>query len=93
LVLTIATLMLPFQVTLIPLFLVFKNLGWVGDFRPLILPTFFGNAYYIFLLRQFFMTIPPTFPTQPAWTARANIGSSGRLCCHSLTGPGHSCHF
>jgi len=58
LILTIATLMLPFQVTLVPLFIVFKNLGWVGDFRPLILPTFFGNAYYIFLLRQFFMTIP-----------------------------------
>lgn len=57
-ILTIATLMLPFQVTLIPLFLVFKNLGWVGDFRPLIIPHFFGSALYIFLLRQFFMTIP-----------------------------------
>lgn len=55
---TIATLMLPFQVTLIPVFLVFKNLGWVGDFRPLILPQFFGYAYYIFLLRQFFTSIP-----------------------------------
>jgi multiple sugar transport system permease protein len=50
--------MLPFQVTLIPLFIVFKNLGWVGDFRPLIVPHFFGGAFYIFLLRQFFMTIP-----------------------------------
>ena len=56
--LTIATLMLPFQVTLVPVFLVFKQLGWVGDFRPLILPQFFGYAYYIFLMRQFFMTIP-----------------------------------
>jgi multiple sugar transport system permease protein len=56
--LTIATLMLPFQVTLIPVFLVFKNLGWVGDLRPLIVPQFFGYALYIFLLRQFFMTIP-----------------------------------
>lgn len=55
---TVATLMLPSQVTLIPLFLVFKGLGWVGDFRPLIVPHFFGNALYIFLLRQFFMTIP-----------------------------------
>jgi multiple sugar transport system permease protein len=55
---TIATLMLPSQVTLIPVFLVFKNLGWVGDFRPLILPQFFGFALYIFLMRQFFMTIP-----------------------------------
>ncbi len=57
-VITVATLMLPFQVTLIPLFIVFKNLGWVGDFRPLIVPHFFGGALYIFLLRQFFMTIP-----------------------------------
>jgi multiple sugar transport system permease protein len=56
--LTVATLMLPFQVTLIPLFIVFKNMGWVGDFRPLIIPHFFGGALYIFLLRQFFMTIP-----------------------------------
>jgi multiple sugar transport system permease protein len=57
-ILTVSTLMLPYQVTLIPLFLVFKNLGWVGDFRPLIIPHFFGSALYIFLLRQFFMTIP-----------------------------------
>lgn len=57
-ILTVATLMLPFQVTLIPLFLVYKNLGWVGDFRPLIIPQFFGGALYIFLLRQFFMSIP-----------------------------------
>ncbi len=55
---TVATLMLPFQVTLIPLFIVFKTLGWVGDFRPLIIPSFFGSALYIFLLRQFFMTLP-----------------------------------
>lgn len=55
---TVATLMLPFQVTLIPLFIVFKNFGWVGDFRPLIVPHFFGGALYIFLLRQFFMSIP-----------------------------------
>jgi len=57
-ILTVATLMLPFQVTLIPLFIVFKNLGWVGDFRPLIVPHYFGSALYIFLLRQFFMTLP-----------------------------------
>ena len=57
-IITVATLMLPFQVTLIPLFLVFKRLDWVGDFRPLIIPHFFGNGLYIFLLRQFFMSIP-----------------------------------
>jgi multiple sugar transport system permease protein len=58
LIVTLATLMLPFQVTLIPVFLVFKNLGWVGSLKPLILPHFFGVAYYIFLLRQFFASIP-----------------------------------
>ncbi|CAN5871373.1 carbohydrate ABC transporter permease [soil metagenome] len=57
-IITVATLMLPFQVTLIPLFILFTNIGWVGDFRPLIIPHFFGSGLYIFLLRQFFMTIP-----------------------------------
>lgn len=57
-ILTVATLMLPFQVTMIPLFLVFKNLGWVNSWLPLIVPHWFGGALYIFLLRQFFMTIP-----------------------------------
>ncbi|MEM7537727.1 MAG: carbohydrate ABC transporter permease [Chloroflexota bacterium] len=57
-ILTIAMLMLPFQVTMIPLFLVFKQLDWVGTFYPLIIPHWFGVPLYIFLLRQFFMTIP-----------------------------------
>jgi multiple sugar transport system permease protein len=57
-ILMLATLMLPFQVTMIPLFILFKTLGWVGSFAPLIVPTFFGSAFNIFLLRQFFMTIP-----------------------------------
>ncbi len=57
-ILTVATLMLPYQVTLIPLFIVFRQLHWVGDFRPLIFPAFFGSALYIFLLRQFFLTLP-----------------------------------
>lgn len=57
-ILTVATLMLPFQVTMIPLFIVFKNLGWVNSWFPLIIPHWFGGALYIFLLRQFFLTIP-----------------------------------
>lgn len=56
--LTIATLLLPYQVTLVPLFIVFRTLGWVGTFLPLIVPHFFGSAIYIFLLRQFMLTIP-----------------------------------
>ncbi len=54
----IATLMVPAQVTLIPLFLVFKNLGWIGSLKPLIVPYFFLQPFSIFLLRQFFLTIP-----------------------------------
>ena len=53
-----ATLMLPFQVQMIPLYIIFRHLGWIGTFLPLIVPPFFGNALYIFLLRQFLLTIP-----------------------------------
>jgi ABC-type glycerol-3-phosphate transport system permease component len=56
--LCIATMMLPAQVTMIPLYTIFARLGWVDTFIPLILPAFFGSPFYIFLLRQFFMTIP-----------------------------------
>ena len=55
---TVATLMLPYQVTLIPLFVVWSKAGFVNTFVPLIVPHWFGAALYIFLLRQFFMGIP-----------------------------------
>ncbi len=55
---TIATMLLPFEVTLVPLFIVFRTIGWVGTFLPIIIPTYFGSAFYIFLLRQFMMTLP-----------------------------------
>lgn len=54
----IATMMLPTQVTLMPQFLIFTKLGWVNSFKPLWVPAFFGTAFFIFLLRQFFLTIP-----------------------------------
>ncbi len=54
----LATMMLPHHVTMIPLFLVFRALGWVDTFRPLWVPAFLGNAFFIFLLRQFFASIP-----------------------------------
>jgi multiple sugar transport system permease protein len=56
--LVISTMMLPSQVTIVPLFLFFRNLGWVGSLKPLIVPAFLGDAFSIFLLRQFFLTIP-----------------------------------
>lgn len=54
----ISTLMIPGAVTLIPTFIIFRNLGWIGTPNPLTWPAFTGNAFYIFLLRQFFLTIP-----------------------------------
>lgn len=56
--LLLATMMIPGQVTMIPVFLLFSKLHWVDTFLPLIIPSFFGNAFFIFLLRQFFLTIP-----------------------------------
>ncbi|MFC9707238.1 carbohydrate ABC transporter permease [Paenibacillus sp. NPDC056933] len=55
---TLAVMMIPGQVTMIPLFLLFTKLGWVGTPLPLIVPQFFGVPIYIFLLRQFFMGLP-----------------------------------
>jgi multiple sugar transport system permease protein len=55
---TLSTMMIPYPVTLIPQFLVFKEIGWVGTFLPLIVPNFMGVPFFIFLLRQFFLTIP-----------------------------------
>jgi multiple sugar transport system permease protein len=54
----VATIILPFQVTLIPTYAVFFGLGWVGTWLPLIVPHLFSNAYNVFLLRQYFLTIP-----------------------------------
>jgi multiple sugar transport system permease protein len=57
-VILLATIMLPAQVTMLPVFLIFRALGWTGTFLPLIVPAFFGSAFSIFLLRQFFLTVP-----------------------------------
>jgi multiple sugar transport system permease protein len=58
-ILVLATMMLPFQVTMIPIYLLFNDrLGWGDTFLPLIVPAFFANAWDVFLLRQFFRTIP-----------------------------------
>ncbi len=54
----IGTIVLPGQVTLVPTFALFSAIGWTGTWLPLIVPHFFSNAYNVFLLRQFFMTIP-----------------------------------
>jgi ABC-type glycerol-3-phosphate transport system permease component len=57
-VLLIATLMVPAQVTLIPLFTIYKSLGWIDTFLPLIVPHFTAGAFNVFLIRQFMLTFP-----------------------------------
>ena len=54
----LGTMMIPGWVRTVPLFVTFKTLGWINSFKPLVIPAFFGNAFSIFLLRQFFMDIP-----------------------------------
>ena len=76
---TIATMMLPFHVTMIPLFMVFHQLGWVGTFLPLIVPSFFGMPFFIFLLRQFFMTIPPELSDAARMDGAGEFGIYARI--------------
>ncbi|MGC8890886.1 MAG: carbohydrate ABC transporter permease [bacterium] len=55
----LSTMMIPYQVTMIPTYILFRYLGWIDTFKPLIVPAYFGGgAFFIFLLRQFFLTIP-----------------------------------
>ncbi|GAB4563937.1 MAG: carbohydrate ABC transporter permease [Anaerolineae bacterium] len=57
-VIVLSTMMLPYTVTMIPQFVLFKTLGWLDTYKPLIIPHFGGGAFYIFLFRQFFRGIP-----------------------------------
>lgn len=54
----LATMIIPGFVTLIPQYVLFSKLGWVNTYLPLIIPPFFGSAFYIFMFRQFYMTVP-----------------------------------
>ena len=54
----LATLMLPYVVIMIPVYVMFSKIGWINTLLPLIVPSYFGDAFFIFLLRQFFRTIP-----------------------------------
>lgn len=54
----LATMMIPGWVRLVPLYIIFKQLGWLQTFLPLVVPHFFGSAFFIFLLRQFFLALP-----------------------------------
>lgn len=57
----LSTMMIPWDVTMIPQYMEFKLFGWINTLKPLIIPAWFGSAYYIFLMRQFLMGIPKDF--------------------------------
>ncbi|MEM7531936.1 MAG: carbohydrate ABC transporter permease [Chloroflexota bacterium] len=59
--LVLSTMMLPQQVTLIPRYVLFAELGWLNTYLPMIVPAWFGSAYLIFLVRQFYMTLPKEY--------------------------------
>jgi ABC-type glycerol-3-phosphate transport system permease component len=69
----LATLMLPYVVIMIPVYVMFARLGWINTLLPLIVPAYFGDAFFIFLLRQFFRTIPMELEDA------ARIDGAGRL--------------
>jgi multiple sugar transport system permease protein len=76
----LAVMMLPAQVTIIPLFILFREAQWINTFYPLIVPSFFGEAFFIFLLRQFFLTIPPELED----AARIDGASSLQILLHII---------
>lgn len=57
-VILLGTLMIPQSILILPIFILFKNLAWLDTFKALIVPSFFGNAFFIFLMRQFLMSLP-----------------------------------
>jgi ABC-type glycerol-3-phosphate transport system permease component len=57
-IITLAALMIPGQITMIPLYVIMTRIGWVDTHLPLFVPAYFGSAFGIFLMRQYFMTIP-----------------------------------
>jgi ABC-type glycerol-3-phosphate transport system permease component len=71
--LLLATLMLPYIVIMIPIYVMFSKVHWIGTLLPLIVPSYFGDAFFIFLLRQFFRTIPMELEDA------ARIDGAGRL--------------
>jgi len=79
-VILLATMMLPQQVTMIPLYVWYTQLGWVNTFMPLTVPTFFGNPFMIFLLRQFFRTIPAELDDAAKIDGAGYFGILWKIC-------------
>ncbi len=73
--LVLVTMILPYQVTMVPLFILYTKLGWTGTFLPLTITAFFGNPFYIFLLRQFYQAVP----MELSYAARVDGASEFRI--------------
>ena len=77
--LCLATMMIPYQVSMIPLYLIFNKIGWVNSYKPLIVPEFFASAYSIFLFRQFFMSIPQELSDAARIDGSSELGILARI--------------
>ena len=80
-ILVLATMMVPMWVTLIPQYVMFSYIHWTNTFAPLMVPAWFGWPFFIFLLRQFFMTIPRDLDEARVSTAVPRLASCGASCC------------
>ena len=78
--LVLSTMMLPFAVLMVPQFILFQKIGWLDSFKPLIVPYWFGAPFHIFLLRQFFLTIPKDLDD----AARVDGASSLQIYWHII---------
>ncbi len=79
-ILMISTMMLPPAVIMVPKFILFRELGWLDSFKPLIVPFWFGAPFHIFLLRQFFLSIPKDLDD----SARIDGASSLQIYLHII---------
>ncbi|HEV8637275.1 MAG TPA: carbohydrate ABC transporter permease [Chloroflexota bacterium] len=78
-VLVLSTMMLPFQVTMIPQYIMFHRIGWTNSILPLTVPAFLGDAFFIFLLRQFFLTIPHELIDAATIDGSSEFGTFARI--------------
>jgi ABC-type glycerol-3-phosphate transport system permease component len=75
----IATMLVPYTVVMVPLFIIFKQLGWTGSYLPLVVPSMFGSAFYIFMLRQFFMSLPEELSEAARLDGASELGILWRI--------------
>jgi len=75
----LASMMVPFVVRLVPLFLIYKRLGWIDTFYPLVVPAFLGTPFFIFIMRQFFRTVPVDLTDAARIDGASHIGIWARV--------------